>query len=183
MKSPFNVISSKIVWECPWYHIRQDQLVLPDGSDGVYNVVTRPHGAVFIIPVLPSGEIMLIRHYRHTVGEWVWEIPAGGVKAGLSPEETAVEELAEEVGGTSNSMRYLGNFFTAVGFCNESCHIFLATDVVIGHSDREPLEFMEMVPTAPEKAFEMARDGTIKDGMSALALLWAEPLLPKTTTS
>lgn len=177
MSSPYKVVASKIAWECPWYHVRQDQLLLPDGSNGVYNVVSHPNGAVFIIPVLPSGEIMLIRHYRHTVGEWVWEVPAGGIKNGHSPEETAIEELAEEVGGTAESIRYLGNFFTAVGFCDEVSHIFLATGVTLGNTDREPLEVMEMVPTAAEKALKMARDGTIKDGLSALALLWAEPHL------
>ncbi|MFT5193233.1 MAG: ADP-ribose pyrophosphatase [Cellvibrionaceae bacterium] len=177
MNSPYKVVSSKIAWECPWYHVRQDQIVLPDGEQGVYNVVTRPDGAAFIIPVLPSGEIMLIRHYRHTVNEWLWEVPAGGIKAGQSAEEAAIEELAEEIGGTTNSMRYLGNFYTAVGFCDEVCHIFLAADVTLGATAHEPLEFMEMVPTDPKKAFEMARNGMMKDALSALALLWAEPHL------
>lgn len=177
MTSPYEVKSSKIAWECPWYQVRQDEIVLPDGNDGVYNVVTRPDGAVFVIPVLASGEIMLIRHYRHTVGEWLWEVPAGGVKAGQSAEEAAIDELAEEVGGQAESLHYLGKFYTAVGFCDETCHIFLATNVELGDTNREPLEIMEMVPTAPDQAFAMARDGTMKDALSALALLWAEPHL------
>ncbi|MFK7802542.1 MAG: NUDIX domain-containing protein [Anaerolineae bacterium] len=181
MTSPFKVKSSKIAWECPWYQVRQDEIVLPNGNDAVYNVVTRPEGAVFVIPVLPSGEIVLIRHYRHTVGEWLWEVPAGGIKAGQSPKEAAIDELAEEVGGLSDSLSYLGQFYTAVGFCDETCHIFLATGVKLGTTNREPLEFMEMVPTDSKKAFEMARNGTMKDALSALALLWAEPHLTNKT--
>lgn len=176
-KSPFFVKDSKIVWSCPWYHIRQDQLILPDGSEGVYNVVSRPKGAAFAIPVLETGEIVLINHYRHTVGEWVWEVPAGGIKEDQSPQEAAVAELHEEVGGSTQDIDYLGYFYTAVGFCGEICHVYLAKNVQLGATDREPLEFMKLVPTPAETAFKMARDGTMKDALSALALLWAEPHL------
>ena len=169
------MVDSKIVWSCPWYHVRQDQLILPDGSAGEYNVVSRPEGAAFAIPVLTTGEIVLIQHYRHTVGEWVWEIPAGGVQNHQTPQDAATNELKEEIGGTAQKTTYLGNFYTAVGFCNETCHVFLATDVTLGDIDREPLEFMRIVPTSAQKAFEMARNGSIKDALSALALLWAEP--------
>lgn len=175
--APFFVKDSKIVWSCPWYHIQQDQLLLPDGSEQVYNVVRRPNGAAFAIPVLDTGEIVLINHYRHTVGTWVWEVPAGGIKEHQSPQEAAEAELHEEIGGSSQNIQYLGDFYTAVGFCGEICHIYLATNVKLGAADREPLEFMKLVPTPAEEAFEMARNGTIKDALSALALLWAEPHL------
>ena len=176
-KSPFIIKESQIVWSCPWYHIRQDQLILPDGSEATYNVASRPKGAAFVIPVLTTGEIVLIQHYRHTVGEWVWEVPAGGVSEDHTPQEAATAELKEEVGGTTQDIQYLGHFFTAVGFCDEICHIFLATNVTLGETEREPLEFMHMVPTSPSQAFEMARNGEMKDALSALALLWAEPHL------
>ena len=174
MKRPFTILSSKVAWECPWYHIRQDRLSLPHGGEATYNVVTRPSGAVVIVPLLATGELMLIRHYRHTVGEWVWEVPAGGIEEGQSAAAAAAIELTEEIGGTAARLDPIGEFFTAVGFCDEKCHIFLAADVVLGATSREPLEYMEMVPTDPEVAFEMARDGTIKDSLSALAILWAE---------
>jgi len=175
--SPFFVKDSKVVWSCPWYHIRQDQLILPDGSEGVYNVASRPYGAAFAIPVLKSGEIVLIQHYRHTVGEWVWEVPAGGIKEDQSPQDAATAELHEEIGGTTQDIRYLGHFFTAVGFCDEICHIYLAINVELGTTNREPLEFMKLVPTPADQAIAMARTGKIKDALSALALLWAEPYL------
>lgn len=175
--APFFVKDSKIVWSCPWYHIQQDQLVLPNGSEQVYNVVTRPQGAAFAIPVLETGEIVLIKHYRHTVGEWLWEVPAGGIKEHQSPQEAATAELQEEIGGTTQDIRYLGYFYTAVGFCDETCHVYMATNVKLGDTNREPLEFMKLVPTPAATAITMARNGEIKDALSALALLWAEPYL------
>jgi len=66
MKRPFKTLSSRIAWSCPWYAIRQDEILLPDGSQGVYNTVTKAT-AVWILPVTPQGEIVLCRSYRYTV--------------------------------------------------------------------------------------------------------------------
>ncbi|MCA9945839.1 MAG: hypothetical protein KC449_20290 [Anaerolineales bacterium] len=66
MKRPFKTISSRIAWSCPWYAVRQDEILLPDGSQGVYNTVTKPT-AVWILPVTPQGEIVLCHSYRYTV--------------------------------------------------------------------------------------------------------------------
>ncbi|MEM8863647.1 MAG: NUDIX hydrolase [Chloroflexota bacterium] len=171
---PYKASSSQIAFSCPWYSVRQDHIDLPNGSSATYNVVHIPHEAVFIVPILPSGEILMLHHYRHTVEEWVWEIPAGGSKEGQTILEAARMELAEEVGGTAEEFVYLGEFYTAVGFCDELCHVFLAKNVQIGETAREPLEFMEVVKVQPEQAFEMARNGQMKDGLSALAMLRVE---------
>lgn len=171
---PYTAKSSQIAFSCPWYSVRQDQIDLPDGSQGSYNVVTMPHGAVFVLPILPTGEILMVHHYRHTVGKWLWEIPAGGIKEGQTATDAATDELAEEVGGTSDQIEYVGEFFTAVGFCDEVCHVYVAKNVQMGATDHEPLEVMEIVPVRAEDAFDMARNGQIADALSALAMLRAE---------
>lgn len=66
MKKPFQTLSSRTAWSCPWYRVRQDEIRLPDGQTAVYNVVEKPE-AVWIIPVTADGEIVLIRTYRYTV--------------------------------------------------------------------------------------------------------------------
>ncbi|MDQ7033274.1 MAG: hypothetical protein Q9P01_00100 [Anaerolineae bacterium] len=82
---PIQTVSSKIDWESPYYRIRRDDIRLQDGTAGVYNVL-EIHDSVFVVPVLDDGRIVLIRNYRHTLSEWVWEVPAGGVsKTGKHP--------------------------------------------------------------------------------------------------
>lgn len=174
--NPFKTLTSQTVWSCPWYSVRQDQIILPNGQTGVYNVIEKA-AAVWIIPVTTDGQIALIYTYRYTVDEWGWEIPAGSVKPGQTLQEAATAELGEEVGGAAASWHYLHRFHVANGICNEAGHIFLATGVTLSHPDHEPAEVIQVHTKPIAAVLEMARSGQISDGPSALALLLAEPRL------
>lgn len=173
---PFKTLSQKIVWSCPWYSVRRDEILLPDGRPGVYNVVQK-EAAVWILPVTAENQVVLIRHYRYTVDDWCWEIPAGGLKPGQSPAAAARAELAEEVGGLARQLDYLGQSYMANGICNEAGHFFLATGVTLGQTAHEAAEVIEVhLKTIPE-ALQMARTNVINDAPSALVVLLCEDRL------
>lgn len=175
--SPYTTTSSRIAFSCPWYQVRQDEIVTPDGKPGVYNVVVA-NPAVWIVPVTAVAEIVLIHTYRYTIDAWCWEVPAGGIKPGQTAEETAVAELREEIGGIAAHYDYIAPFYTANGFSNEVGHYFLATGVELSApTAHESTEVMTIHPTPIADALHMARSGQISDGPSALALLLAEPKL------
>jgi ADP-ribose pyrophosphatase len=167
---PFQTLSSRIAWACPWYRVRQDEIITPDGQPGVYNVVEKAD-AVWIVPVTCDERIALIYQYRYTVDDWCWEIPAGSVKPGQTLEDTAREELHEEVGGEGGQLAYVGRFYLANGICNEVGHIFLATGVTLGETHHEAAEVMQVYLMSIADCLQMARDGQISDGPTALALL------------
>jgi ADP-ribose pyrophosphatase len=171
--SPFELRSSRTVWSSPWFSIRQDEVVLPNGMPNAFNIVNHP-GAVWVIPVTDAGEIVLIHQYRQTVNDWCWELPAGGLKFGMSLEGTARQELKEEVGGTAEALEKIGQFYTSNGISNEVAHLYLATGVTLGESDAEPAEAL-VVHTLPiAEVLRMARANEISDGPSTLALLLCE---------
>lgn len=167
---PFQTLASRIVWSCPWYRVRQDDIITPNGRPGVYNVIEKTD-AVWIVPVTPEGEILMVYQYRYTVDAWCWEVPAGSVEPGQSVEQAARVELREEVGGTGGTFSYLGRFYLANGICNEVGHIFLATGVTVGETHHEAAEVMHVHQLPVDRALTMARAGEITDGPSALALL------------
>jgi ADP-ribose pyrophosphatase len=173
---PFQTITTEVVWSCPWYRVRRDEIVLPNGRNGQYYVVEKGP-AVWIVPVTAAGDLVLIRSYRHTINDWCWEVPAGSVKEGESAEATAVAELREEVGGTAAELQYVGHFYPANGICDEVGHIFLALGVTLAQPAHEPAEVMYIQPKPIAEVLHMARSGHISDGPSALAVLLCEQQL------
>jgi ADP-ribose pyrophosphatase len=164
------------VWQSKWYNLRQDRLRTRDGHEFTYTIVDHP-GAVWIVPVTNDGQVVLVWNYRHAVNDWCYEVPAGGLGPDGNPEEIARQELLEEVGGTANHLRYIGQFYTSNGISNEIAYVYLATGVELGETHPEPTELMEVRLVPGKEALRMAREGEISDGPSALALLWCEQLL------
>jgi ADP-ribose pyrophosphatase len=174
---PWQTLDTTRLWESKWYNLRQDRVRIHTGAEITYTYQEHP-GAVFIVPVTADGKIMLMHQYRHPVGEWLWEIPAGAVDGDEALEEAARRELAEEIGGTAKELWYVGHFFAASSISNLRINVFLATGVQIEQSAREATELIEARAVPVTEALTMARRGEIKDGQSALALLLCESLLP-----
>jgi ADP-ribose pyrophosphatase len=169
-RRPFQTLSSAIVWSCPWYRVRQDAILTPDGRPGTYNTVEKSD-AVWILPVTVDGRIPLLYHYRYTIDDWCWEIPAGSVENGRTLEETARLELLEEVGGVAQSLEYIAPYYLANGICNERGHFFLATGVALGAPAHEAAEVIEIHLHAIADVLAMTQAHQITDGPSALAIL------------
>jgi ADP-ribose pyrophosphatase len=150
--------------------VRQDAILTPDGHPGTYNTVEK-RDAVWILPVTVDGRIPLLYHYRYTIDDWCWEIPAGSVENGRTLEETARLELLEEVGGVAQSLEYIAPYYLANGICNERGHFFLATGVALGAPAHEAAEVIEIHLHAIADVLAMTQAHQITDGPSALAIL------------
>jgi ADP-ribose pyrophosphatase len=150
----------------------------PDGEIAPYTYIEGV-SAAFVVPVTVDGDVVLIRQFRYTMDDWCWEVPAGGFQDfDGSPMELARQELAEEVGGTSDDWRYIGSFRPGNSIIDAVYHVVLAWDVRLNRAvDREPSEIIEVHPVPADRALAMARSGEMVDGYSALALFRCEPYL------
>lgn len=160
------------------FRVRRDQARWPDGQVRTFSYV-QTSGAVWVVPVTADGQIVLIRQFRYMLDDWQWEVPAGGFHDFTGdPVELAKHELEEEVGGSSDDWLYVGSFNTGASTFEELAHIVLARDVRLDREPhREPAEIIEVHQVPIERAMEMARNGEMADGHSALALLRCEPYL------
>jgi 8-oxo-dGTP pyrophosphatase MutT (NUDIX family) len=167
---PIRTLSSREVYRSPWMRLREDEIELADGSRGRYGVVEKPDFAL-VIPF--DGErFHLVEQYRHPVGERCIEFPQGAWEGGEAPDpaDLARGELEEEMGLRAGGMRHLGRLFHAYGFCSQSFHVFLATDLSPGVQALEPTEAGLETLTADRAQLEdMIRDGTLRDGPSVAA--------------
>jgi len=168
-KRPYTVTKSETAWSSPWYKVRRDQIELPDGRTGEYNVVEK-EPAVVVVPMTEMDEVVMINIYRHTTDRWSWEVPAGSVKPTQTPELAAIEELHEEIGGTADNLILLGQFYTMNGISNELCYYYLATNITLGDMHHEPLEIMTRHIRPWPDVLKMIQNGEIKDSLTALAL-------------
>ena len=113
-------INSKIVYSGDFLDVRKDDVILPNGKTSSREWINHP-GAVVVIPILPNGDIAMIRQFRYSVGEEFIELPAGKLDKGEAPEECAKRELEEEIGFKTNKLNFIATihpsntiFFTSL---------------------------------------------------------------------
>jgi hypothetical protein len=180
MTSPYATLSSRIAYENRWTRVREDHIRHPDGSLGLYGVVERSDFVV-IVP-WQDGRLTLVEQYRYPIGARFWEFPMGMWEQapGTDPAVLAAGELREETGLVADRMMYGGEIFQGPGYCNQRGHIFLATGLIQGATDREASE-QDMICRAFGLADfeEMIRNGTIREAMtiSAFGLLRVKGLI------
>lgn len=170
-------VSSRRVYSGKVISLDVDQVRFPDGSVGELEMVRHP-GASAIVPFLsdPAGDdpqLLLIRQYRYAADGWLYEIPAGRLDAGESPEECARRELEEETGCSAHTLRHLYTLYTTPGFTDEKIHIFMAVGLTAGNARREFDEHLEVETVALSRALELIRTGELQDAKSALGILYA----------
>lgn len=174
-------VDSRPVFEGRIVHLRLETVRYPDGSTGELEIV-RHVGAAAALPLATAPaecdagtppSVILLRQYRHAVGETVWEVPAGKLDGDESPEACARRELREETGVTAAHLEPLTTLWTTPGFTNERVHLFLATELTFGTTEREGHELMETCELELAKALGMIERGEICDAKTVACLLMA----------
>src|SRR5436853_6182944 len=108
-----------------------DTVRFPDGSTGELELVRHP-GAAAVVPCAsgPTGAdpvILMLRQFRYAAAGPLWEIPAGTLAPGETPEACARRELLEEAGVSAEQVAPLTSTWTTPGITDEVIHLFLAT--------------------------------------------------------
>jgi ADP-ribose pyrophosphatase len=150
--------------------VRVDTLREKDGREYTREVVAYGE-AVVLVPVDAEGRVLLVRQYRHAVGRWLLELPAGGVdERDASPKAAALRELREET-GHRGTLTPIGGFFLAPGYSDEYQYIFAATDLVEDALAADEDEELHLERIALERVLALIDTGEIRDAKSIAALL------------
>lgn len=163
-------IAHRRVYEGQVLTLDVDEVEEPGGVRGVREVV-RHAGSVAALPVQEDGRVVLVRQYRYPVDREVWELPAGRLDGGESPEEGARRELEEEVGLRAEALEPISVFYTTPGFCDETMHLFRATALRPVPPRPEEDERIEVGTFTLAEAREMIRGGAVREGKTLVALL------------
>ncbi len=164
------IISRETVFAGRVLDVAVEKHEMPDGRQSDFEIIRHPGGAA-VLPVLPDGRVLLIRQFRPTIGEMIYEIPAGRLEPEESADDCASRELIEEAGYSAAQLLPLGGLWSTVGFCDEYIHLFLACDLTIVEQNLEPDEIIDLCPMTLAEALEKVASGEILDGKTQLALL------------
>ena len=162
-----------IVFRSRVFSVEVDERTLPSGRRREMTIV-RHRPSVVLVPVQDDGRVILIRQYRASVDRMLWEIPAGGVDEGETPEQAAERECEEEIRLVPQRVERLRSLYPAPGFCDEELIFFKvsALQPPAADSTRKPDddEEIEAVAVTLDDARAMVEHGDIVDLKTAYGL-------------
>jgi ADP-ribose pyrophosphatase len=116
-------LDSERVFQGRVFSVDRDRVKMPNGRTVTVDVV-RHSRSVVLVPVPEPGKLILVRQYRYAVNAFLWELPAGSVDEGESPEEAARRECHEEIGLVPSTTVRLGAMYPTPGYCDEEMVFF-----------------------------------------------------------
>lgn len=173
----FETLDSRVVHD-GWSRVRVDRVRMPDGEEAEREVVEHM-SAVAVVPVFADGTVGLLRQYRHAVGQYLLEIPAGVLDVdGEAESDAAQRELAEEMGLRAGRLDHLVTFENSAGWSDERTAVFLGRDLAEADAPEgfEALHEeadMEVVRLPLDAAVEGVVRGEITDAKTVIGLLLA----------
>jgi ADP-ribose pyrophosphatase len=115
--------------------------------------------------------VLLIRQYRHLLGEDSWELPGGGAQPGEDPLAAAQRELREEGGYRAERLEFLTRFYPSNAYLDEVAYCYAAYGLTPDPLPADHDEFLGRRVVPLEEAIRMAIDGQISESVSKVTLL------------
>jgi 8-oxo-dGTP pyrophosphatase MutT (NUDIX family) len=174
--NPWRTVASRRVYENPWFTVREDQVIRPDGQEGIYGVVELPP-SVGIVAVDELGRVCLVGQWRYPLGRFSWEVPTGFCGRSEDPLAAARRELEEEAGLRARSWRSLGTVDNSNAVTTDRAHLFLAMELEYVGSHHDTFERITCRLVPFDDCVQMVMDGRITDSTSVAAILKAARVL------
>ncbi len=146
-----------------------ETVTLPNGATADLEVITHP-GAAAVVPMKDDRTVIMVRQYRHAVGRFIDEIPAGKLHPGEDPKDCAAREVEEETGYKVNRLEPLLSFLTTPGFTNEIIHIFVGRELSPGTQNLGADEVLEIIEMPLDQAVARIKTGEIRDAKTIIGL-------------
>jgi len=170
MLKPEKTLATQQIYQGRAVNMRVDTVENAGGAETTREVVEHSD-CVAVVVIDEQDNVLLARQFRHAVGKFLLEIPAGGIDSGEEPVDTVCRELQEEIGYFPRRIERLGGFYTTPGYGTEYLHCFLATDLVSSRLVAVDTESIELLRVPSEQIPLLIMSGEICDAKSIAALL------------
>jgi len=185
-KKSVKILSSKVAYRGPVFTITSDQVKEPSGAT-VRRDIVRHSGSVVMMAVEGSNllarrkkaakaekepRVLLVRQYRYTVNDFIWEFPAGRIDEGEDELPAAKRELLEETGYSAERWKRVLFFYVSPGFLDETMAVYLAEGLTAGEAQPEDDESIVKRFFPLSQALRLVMRGAVRDAKTISGILW-----------
>ena len=171
-----------VVYKGRIFELVRENVTLKNGVTTDLDIIRHP-GAAAIVPAYGYDKIVLIKQYRHAIGEFVWEIPAGTFDNNEDPLECAKRELLEETGYIANFWEKLGEITPVPAYSDEKIHVYFAANLTKRDQKLDDDEILDVHTLKVPDVLNMIHRGEIKDSKTIasifMATLWMKEKLKR----
>lgn len=175
----WTTLKSEYLFKRPWLTVRRDEVMLPNGKVNPEFYVLEYPSWVNVLAIDRNGDFVMIRQYRHGIGDTRFEIVAGVVEDGEPPIEAAKRELFEETGYSGGEWEELCVISGNPSVTNNLTYCFLAKGVE--KTDEQHLddtEDIEVHTLTRDQLLDLLLNDEIKQSLM-LAPMWKYMYLTK----
>jgi ADP-ribose pyrophosphatase len=171
-EADWKIIASRYIVQSPYLRLRADNIELPGGALIEDYYVRESSGFAIVFALTPEENVVLVRQYKHGIGQTLLELPAGMLEPGEEPAHCASRELAEETGyvGEPPEPQHAASFITEPTASTSRFHLFLVRNAraLLPQNLDVGEQITVELATLPEVR-RFIQDGTISAGSSVAA--------------
>jgi 8-oxo-dGTP pyrophosphatase MutT (NUDIX family) len=168
----WTVHGERSIYESDWISLSLVDVELPDGQRFEHHVARMPAPAAGTVVDDPDRGVLLLWRHRFTTDTWGWEVPAGRVDDGESPEDAARRETIEETGWEPGPLHHLVTYHPHNGTSDATFHLFRAQGARWRSEPTDPNEAERVEWMSWDDVRREMAAGRVADGLSLTALLW-----------
>jgi 8-oxo-dGTP pyrophosphatase MutT (NUDIX family) len=168
----WTVHGSRPIYRSEWVELELVDVEVPGGARFDHHVVRMPADASGTVVHDPDRGVLLLWRHRFVTDTWGWEVPAGRIDPGESPEDAAAREVLEETGWRPGPLRHLTTYHPVNGTVDLRFHLFAAEGATHEGEPSDPSEAERVEWVAPDRLPELLAGGEVHDGLTLSALLW-----------
>ena len=169
----WTVHGERSLYESEWVRLVLVDVEIPGSERFEHHVVRMPNAAAGTVVHDPDRGVLLLWRHRFITDSWGWEIPAGRIDPGETPEQAAARETLEETGWQPSALRPLTHYHPTNGTSDQTFHVFIADGATYVGEPTDPgeSERIEWVSVADLRRF--VQDAQMLDGLSLTGVAYA----------
>jgi 8-oxo-dGTP pyrophosphatase MutT (NUDIX family) len=168
----WTVHGERELYDSEWVRLTLADVEVPGGARFEHHVVRMPNLATGPVVRDPHRGYLLLHRHRFITDTWGWEIPAGRVETGETPEAAAVRETLEETGWRPGPLVPLVTYHPTNGLSDQRFHVYLAHGATHVGDPTDPGESARVEWVNEADVRELVRNGAVLDGLSLTAVCY-----------